>query len=110
MLYKCLKHDLKKKGVLVGSMLPGIVETAMQRTIREATVNEMQDAEMFRKLKLHEFAGETSSPHVPPTDGLDNVENPAFFIEFLLTKTFDHEFSEKEWDIRDTSHHSRWII
>lgn len=110
MLYRCLDKELRPKGILTGSVKPGIVETEMQQTIRRAKTEDMEDVGHFQKLKDNMYAGEDAArAHKPPADGLDTVENVAHFVEFLLLHTSDDEFGAEEWSIRDERHHARWI-
>lgn len=108
MVYQCLREELRPKGVYFGSFQPGIVESNMQETIRAATAEETAVIERFKELKKNQYTGPEDKPHPPPQDGLDVAPNVAFFVDFLLTKTSNEEFSKGEWDIRDASHHSRW--
>eukprot|EP00516_Mucochytrium_quahogii_P011350 CAMPEP_0203787786 /NCGR_PEP_ID=MMETSP0100_2-20121128/2450_1 /ASSEMBLY_ACC=CAM_ASM_000210 /TAXON_ID=96639 /ORGANISM=" , Strain NY0313808BC1" /LENGTH=265 /DNA_ID=CAMNT_0050690387 /DNA_START=73 /DNA_END=871 /DNA_ORIENTATION=- len=110
MMYQCLRGELAPKGIAVGSLKPGIVETEMQETIRKADVDEMADVGRFKEFKEKEYkAADKAQPHKPPTDGLDSVENVAHFVDFLLLQMDKEEYSKAEHDIRDSSHHDRWI-
>ena len=114
MLYRCLSVELKPHGILVGSVRPGIIETAMQVEIRSASKQNMPDVDQFHKLKANEYQQVTEegvpvAAHKPPLDGLDTVENVALFTKFLLTETTGSEFIAEEWDIRNEEHHNRWV-
>eukprot|EP00514_Thraustochytrium_sp_LLF1b_P003022 CAMPEP_0184523068 /NCGR_PEP_ID=MMETSP0198_2-20121128/8663_1 /TAXON_ID=1112570 /ORGANISM="Thraustochytrium sp., Strain LLF1b" /LENGTH=266 /DNA_ID=CAMNT_0026914027 /DNA_START=30 /DNA_END=830 /DNA_ORIENTATION=- len=108
MLYKCLNKEFAKMKIAVGSVRPGTVESAMQVASRSLG-DEFKDLrEKFQGFKDKEFKG-TKHPHRPPVGGLDTALNVAYFLDFLLRATSENEFGEKEWDIRDESHFSRWI-
>jgi len=110
MMYKCLAKELGKKGILVGSVKPGIVESPMQEEIRKAKTEDMEMADQFREFKANEYSGpDPDQPHAPPKGGLDTAANAAHFVHFLLTETSAEEFVDKEWDIREEFHHSRWV-
>ncbi|GBG28921.1 Dehydrogenase/reductase SDR family member 4 [Hondaea fermentalgiana] len=110
MMYQCMRDELAPKGIHFGSFQPGIVESNMQETIRDATAEETAIIEMFKEFKANQYTGPEDKPHAPPKGGLDVASNVAFFVDFLLTKVPAEEFSSHgEWDISDESHHSRWI-
>jgi len=110
MLYRCLEKELGPKGIHVGSVKPGIIETNMQETIRAASQEDMALVDRFKFFKENEYKGaDALKPHKPPKDGLDTPENVAFFVNFLLNDVSSEEFTEKEWDIRDEDNHDRWI-
>eukprot|EP00592_Proboscia_alata_P021323 CAMPEP_0194418810 /NCGR_PEP_ID=MMETSP0176-20130528/17981_1 /TAXON_ID=216777 /ORGANISM="Proboscia alata, Strain PI-D3" /LENGTH=279 /DNA_ID=CAMNT_0039225489 /DNA_START=18 /DNA_END=857 /DNA_ORIENTATION=- len=94
MMYQVLSAELGPVGVAVGSARPGVVDTPMQSLIREQTESDLPDVSKFRSLK------EQGSL-------IDPVEVAAF-LDWLLSKTSDKEFSEKEWDVRDKEHRHRW--
>ena len=102
--------------VVVGSFKPGVVDTSMQGTIREATSDAMPVVERFKQMK--ESVGEISSSDAqkarpPPAGALDSPDNVAFFAEYLLIGTTDEEFANKddpsEYDIRNKELYPQWI-
>jgi NAD(P)-dependent dehydrogenase (short-subunit alcohol dehydrogenase family) len=109
MLHASMQQELAAQSILVGSVLPGIVETEMQQMIRAASVAEMADFDYFVELKNNEYTGEAGKAHAPPSDGLDTAENVAHFVSFLLRGTSDEDYTAAEWDIRNTDHHGRWV-
>lgn len=54
-------------------------------------------------------AREAEGVDAPPSDALDTPVNVGAFLRFLLQDTGDDEYSKEEWDIREESHHHRWI-
>jgi NAD(P)-dependent dehydrogenase (short-subunit alcohol dehydrogenase family) len=88
MLYRSLSAELSPLGVSVGSVRPGVVDTPMQDLIRSKSELELPDVARFRQLKEQ---GTLMDP--------DEV---ATFIDWLLNETDDVEFSEKEWDVRES--------
>ena len=121
MAYQCLRDELRPRNVHVASVMPGIVDTPMQTLIRSCDKGKLPDVEYFRELKdgsaadadaaaaaaAHDGAAPT---HAPPAEGLDSAQNCAAFLVWLLTSpdVDGEQFSAKEWDIRDPSHHARW--
>ena len=72
----------------MGSARPGIVDTPMQDLIRTKDEVDLPDVSKFRHLK-------EKGKLIPP-------EEVAVFLDWLLHDTDDVQFSEKEWDVRDT--------
>lgn len=106
MQYRLLAAELAPRGIAVGSLRPGVVDTPMQSVIR---AGDFPDKDRF--VQLHEKRralpeGTDAAP--PPNGGLDDAKNVATFMRWLLAETSAEEFSKEEWDIRQTSHHSRW--
>mmetsp|Transcript_6835 Transcript_6835/g.12855 ORF Transcript_6835/g.12855 Transcript_6835/m.12855 type:complete len:261 (-) Transcript_6835:50-832(-) len=93
MLYRCLAMELSSLGVTVGSARPGVVDTPMQDLIRQKDDQDVPDVSRFRQLK-------EQGTLIDPTE-------VAIFLDWLLNETNDVEFSEKEWDIRETDR-KRW--
>ncbi len=82
MLYLCWNQDLKGQ-VLVGSLDPGIVETAIQSRLRAADEKEFASQAMFHEI---EASGLLQDPmHV------------AQFIQKVLLETSDAEFVQAEF-------------
>jgi benzil reductase ((S)-benzoin forming) len=108
-MYQCLSAELRPAGILLGSVRPGIVDTPMQAVIRDASEAAMPEVGKFRA--FHEKMPDvtTEAPAAPPSDSLDRPENVAAFLSFLLQGTDADEYVADEWDIRDASHHERWI-
>jgi len=110
-VYRCLSQELRPEGVHVGSVRPGIVDTPMQGAIRSADEDAMPDVDFFRSLHkaVKGGSGGGDKPRAPPSDSLDSAENVGAFLRFLLLEAGEDEFSAEEWDIRDDSHHGRWV-
>ena len=51
MSYECWKEELSGQGILVGSVKPGVVDTAMQEQIRNLDEERFPMLENFRSLK-----------------------------------------------------------
>ena len=118
MAYRMLAVELKDANVAVGSVRPGVVETAMQEYIRSGDALVFPDHKRF--IDLHKgmavavadanAVAVSRLPQPPPTAGLDTCENVAFFLAWLLNgaDVSAQEFSASEWDSRDNVHHARW--
>ena len=89
MIYQILKKELHDKKICVGSVKPGVVDTPMQDRVREADEKVFPDLSKFIDLKNEKK--------------LYTPERVASFIAYLLTETSERQFSEKEWDIRETN-------
>lgn len=94
MLYQCLKLELASDDIAVGSVMPGIADTAMQGLLRHADNMREEDRSFFQNL--------FDSKRLVP------AETVGAFLAWLLCDIDKTEFSEKEWDIYDKQHHSRW--
>jgi len=87
MIYQVLSLELKKYGIAVGSLRPGVVDTPMQNSVRQADSNVFPQLSRFVELKEK-----------------DDLLSPAFvarFIAYILIKTGDDAYSRQEWDIRE---------
>jgi NAD(P)-dependent dehydrogenase (short-subunit alcohol dehydrogenase family) len=114
--YRVLQREFGQLGgkVVVGSFKPGVVDTSMQGTIREAPETAMPVVSSFITMKDKvAHAANTSTARPPPTGALDAPENVAFFAEYLLVGTTDEEFANtsdlNEYDIRDSKLFPHWI-
>ena len=116
--YKVLEREFRETlggKVVVGSFKPGVVDTSMQRTIREAPADAMPGVSNFQKMKekVAEHGTDATKPRPPPPGALDSPDNVAFFVEFLLLGTTDEEFSNRadtnEYDIRNKELFPQWI-
>ena len=95
MLYQCLKLELADIPIAVGSVMPGIVDTAMQAEIRAHKNMPKERLDFFTELKANHK--------------LLSTQTVARFLSWLLLDVKSDEFSEQEWDIYDTSHHDAWL-
>jgi len=94
MLYRVLAQELADRGIGVGSMRPGVVDTPMQALIRQQTEADFPLVEQFRKLKQE--------------GGLEEPAVIAAFTAWLLLETTAEDFIREEWNYNDSSHRSRW--
>uniref|UniRef100_A0A7R9WVQ2 Short-chain dehydrogenase n=1 Tax=Craspedostauros australis TaxID=1486917 RepID=A0A7R9WVQ2_9STRA len=94
MVYRVLDLELKAKGIRVGSVRPGVVDTPMQSVVRSADEAVFPNLQRFVDLK-------ESNQLLPP-------EKVARFMFWLLTETTPDEFAAEEWDIRDDRHQGKW--
>ncbi len=90
MLYRVWNLELQQRGILVGSVRPGVVDTPMQDEVRKAPKEIFPALDKFLKLKDE---GKLFSP-----------QTVAAFIARLLLHTDDRTFAGKEWDIREDQH------
>lgn len=95
MLYQCLREELKDRDIAVGSMNPGPVDTGMQIQLRQADASKLPVVELFINMKQQ-------GQLLPPAIVAD-------FILWLFFEVSKEQFSAKEWDVRDTTHHHQWL-
>ncbi len=116
--FKVLDREFSHLGgkVRVGTFKPGVVDTAMQGTIRLAPKESFPMSDNFHKMKervVETAAGDVVKAKPPPTGALDSPDNVAFFVEWLLLGTSDDEFSSRndidEYDIRNPTLFPKWI-
>lgn len=87
--------QLEEPGFLMASVMPGIIDTAMQSAIRDAQCMDPEKHAFFCELKASER--------------LLNVETVAAFLAWLLLELSPEQYIAKEWDIYDASHHPFWL-
>ncbi len=87
MLYRVWTLELKDRGIRVGRVRAGVVDTPMQDRVRHATPDTFPALDKFLKLKEE---GKLLDP-----------QTVARYIGCLLTATDDETFSKQEWDIRE---------
>jgi len=85
-LYRVWNLELETRGICVGSVRPGVVDTPMQNLVRQASPEVFPALDKFVKLKKE---GQLLSP-----------VTVARYIIRLLIETDDKTFASKEWDIR----------
>lgn len=96
MVYQTLKMELVANQIAMGSVQPGIVDTEMQAAMRENTGLRIEDRNYFQAVQA---AGYLIAP-----------QTTAKFLAWLLCDLDPTEYSQQEWDIYDTRHHSRWLL
>ena len=87
--------QLEEPSMLVTSVMPGIIDTAMQSTIRYAQCMDPEKHTFFCDLKASER--------------LLSPETVAVFLAWLLLEVSPEQYVAQEWDIYDTSHHASWL-
>jgi NAD(P)-dependent dehydrogenase (short-subunit alcohol dehydrogenase family) len=85
MIYQGLQEELKPHGVLVGSVIPGIVDTEMQAHIRSKDARDYPLVDNFKNFVK---------------DGqLQPAGKVAAGIAKLLLQTSDSQYPSKDWDV-----------
>jgi benzil reductase ((S)-benzoin forming) len=87
--------QLENPQVAFASVKPGIVDTAMQASLRAGEHLDPSQLVFYNRLKK--------------THQLVSPETVAEFLVWLLLDTHSEQFSAKEWDIYDTHHHAHWL-
>ena len=80
-----MNAEFKNKNILVGSVRPGVVNTPMQSLLRQSDPIDFPDLPLF--IQYNE-----KGKLIP-------VEIVAQFLRYILMKTDDSQFIDKEWDI-----------
>lgn len=93
MLYQLFKKE--EPDVLFASVMPGVTDTGMQDSIREATDMPKEELAFFRQLKKE--------------NKLLSPETVAEFLSWLLLDTDSERYIEREWDIYESWHHEHWV-
>ena len=86
MLFMMQNEELAEKGILTGSLRPGIVDTEMQGIIRQVDVKKHKNLQRFHDLYN---SGE-----------LESCERVAKMVLWMLTTASDEQFIAKEYDLR----------
>ncbi len=86
--------NAETKDILVGSVRPGVVDTAMQDLIRDADLEKFPHLQKFHDLYKN--------------NELEPPEKVARFLFWILEKTSDDDFITDEWDIRDEQYQEFW--
>ena len=94
MLTRCCQ--LEYDTVSFASVMPGIIDTPMQKEIRSSSRMDEDKSDFFKR--LHE------------EKRLLSPETVAAFLTWLLLDTEASQYISKEWDIYDTSHHLDWLV
>ena len=96
MSYECWKEELSGQGILVGSVKPGVVDTAMQEQIRNLDEERFPMLENFRSLKRN--------------NELLDPNTVSRFLAWLLLDAKPEIFTEKDQDIRDEALKPLWDV
>lgn len=86
MIYLMQNEELKNKGILTGSLRPGIVDTEMQDLIRQADLSKYTNLQRFHDLFNN--------------DELESCDRVAKMVCWMLLDATDDQFTEKEYDLR----------
>jgi benzil reductase ((S)-benzoin forming) len=95
MLQECLKLELAGQGILVSSAIPSPVNTPMLIDQMAADSEIFPDALEYRRLQS---GGRLIMP-----------ETVARFYRWLLTRVSSEEYSARQWNIQEESHHKHWL-
>lgn len=87
--------QLESQKVTFASVMPGIIDTPMQATIRASSKMDEAQRGFYQKLK--------------DQHRLVSSETVGTFLCWLLMDTSNETYASKEWDIYDRSHHDLWL-
>lgn len=93
MLTRC--WQLESDSIAFASVMPGIIDTAMQDIARNSDKMDPETAQFYKRLNAH--------------NRLISVETVAAFLTWLLMDIDKESYVAQEWDIYDTSHHYAWV-
>lgn len=94
MVYQVLREELRDRGISVGSLRPGVVDTPMQALIREQPPERFPMVQRF--LDLH------------ATGQLESPAEVAGCVAWLLLDAGEEAFSASEWSFTDPEHRKHW--
>lgn len=94
MLTRCAQSEIQDPAF--ASVMPGITQTAMTASIRDAANAMRADQHQFHQMLFDQ-------------DRLIQPGAVAAFLAWLLLEVDTQTFVSKEWDIYDTSHHKNWL-
>lgn len=95
--------------IRVASAMPGVVDTPMQAALRRM---QFPNVRRFRDLAENTAARGTAKfveSDRPPEDALDQPENVADFLAWLLLDVPLERFGGREWNISDASTQDLWL-
>jgi len=95
MVYRCLQQELAPKNIAVGSVRPGIVDTSLQKNVRESESLTEKDKQFFQSIVAQHR--------------LIAPNTVAKFLTWLLCDLDPKTYSASEWDIYEESHHPHWL-
>lgn len=93
MLTRCFQ--LENNELSVASVMPGIIDTNMQKTLRSSDALTLENRQFYTNLKQ--------------VDKLVSPITVATFLTWLLLDIEASRFIQQEWDIYDVSHHHEWL-
>lgn len=94
MLYQVLSQELADRGITVGSLRPGVVDTPMQALIRNQSPETFPDVGKF--LDLH------------ASGKLEDPDRVAAFTAWLLLDVPEQEYGREEWNFGDVAQRAAW--
>lgn len=94
MLTRC--WQLENQHIAIASVMPGIIDTDMQKIIRQARFMDEEKRSFFQTLKAK--------------DHLISPKTVALFLSWLLLDVSKEQFVAQEWDIYNKNHHTAWLI
>jgi len=94
MLARCLQRELAGHDILVGTAVPGSVDTRILAAALAADPAVFPDSLEYRR---EQAAGQLVAPAAVGR-----------FFHWLLTSVTDQEFTAHEWELEDQTHHHLW--
>ncbi len=94
MLKEYFNAEFQAQNVVFGSVMPGIIETDIQKNLRLANKNQLPSLNIFQGFF-------NRSELLPP-------QIAAKFIAWLMLTQENESFSKGDWNIYDTWHHQFW--
>lgn len=93
MLTRCWQEE--STSIYFASVMPGIVDTQMQESIRNAGEMLIEKQDFFKQLKAN--------------NQLVSSQTVALFLAWILLETDNETYVSREWDIYESNHHSYWL-
>jgi NAD(P)-dependent dehydrogenase (short-subunit alcohol dehydrogenase family) len=92
---QCLNAEFAAQGILFGNLRPGMVDTDMQKALRNADAATLPSKNFY--LQAH-TEGKLIAPEIA-----------AAFIAWVLLNSEDQAFAETFWNIYDEVHQAKWL-
>jgi benzil reductase ((S)-benzoin forming) len=86
--------SMESPETLFASVLPGMMDTEMQRKMRGSEASDLSSVDYFNRAEKN---GDLIDP-----------ETSASFVSWILTGTVDDQFADQEWNIDDVEHIGLW--
>ncbi len=90
----CFNQEFNPKGIYFGNLRPGMVDTNMQKKLREENVANLPTRDFYLSAKNNHNL-------IPP-------QLAAEFIFWVMTQTTNMNFGETLWNISDTKYRDAW--
>jgi benzil reductase ((S)-benzoin forming) len=92
---QCFNSELNSKEIYFANLRPGMIDTDMQKKLRESSVTDLPGKNYYHQAKAD--------------NTLIQSDIVSKFIAWVMLSTDNLEFSQTLWSINDTKYHSKWL-